>query len=161
MGGKHTFFDKEFGSSDYDPNNSGTFIPNLVAVAMPFKGQLWDEVYLVIKNECNKLNLKPQRVDEYFHSGIVLRDISELIENSEFLIFDLSLERQNVYYELGYAHGVGNDAGEILLIAKEGTKLHYDISGLRVHYYDSLGHLQKILSSKLEEMVRTSRRNFH
>ena len=70
------------------------------------------------------------------------------------LVFDLSGERQNVYYELGYAHGVGNEAKEILLIAEEGTTLHYDIAGLRVHFYKSLEGLQTTLARGLAEMIR-------
>jgi hypothetical protein len=149
---------REFGRDDYDSGNRGTFTPNLVGVAMPFKGDEWDGIYSVIKDECKKAGLRSQRVDEYVRSGVVIRDIAELIENAEFLIFDLSRERQNVYYELGYAHGVGNEAGDILLIAQEGTQLHYDIAGLRVHFYESLDRLRQLLARTLSEMVRASRR---
>jgi hypothetical protein len=56
-------------------------------------------------------------------SGLVIREITDLIERCEFIICDLTNERLNVYYELGYAHGVGNEAREILLIAKEGKAI--------------------------------------
>lgn len=157
MGRKHSFMDREFGRGHYDPDDSGSFVENLVGVAMPFRGPESDEVYATIRDVCTRHGLLPQRVDEYTRSGIVVRDIAELIEQAEFLIFDLTDERQNVYYELGYAHGVGNEASEILLIAKEGTQLHYDIAGLRVHFYDSPTHLASILSKALEEMIRVSR----
>ena len=127
-------------------------------MSMPFKGEEWDQIYAIVKEECQRLVLRPQRVDEYIRSGIVVRDIAELIENAEFLVFDVSRERQNVYYELGYAHGVGNEASEILLVAREGTELHYDIAGLRVHFYKSPDHLRKILARALGEMIRVSRR---
>lgn len=126
---------------------------------MPFKGEQSDEVYRVIKEECHRLGLKPERVDEYVRSGVVVRDIADLIEKAEFLVFDLSGARQNVYYELGYAHGVGNEAREILLIAKEGTELHYDIAGLRVHFFTSLDQLQSILSRSLKTMVSDGRQD--
>lgn len=158
MGDRHPFMSREFGRDDYDPDNPGSFKPDMVGVAMPFKGEEWDNVYAVIKEECVKLALKPQRVDEYVRSGIVIRDIAELIESAEFLIFDLSAERQNVYYELGYAHGVGNEADDILLIARQGTHLHYDIAGLRVHFYDSLDDLRAVLSRSLGVMIRATRK---
>ena len=157
MGRKHSFMSREFGREDYDPSDEGEYIEGLVGVAMPFKGEEWDHVYSVIRAACEELNLRPERVDEYVPSGIVVRDIAELIERSEFLIFDLSRGRQNVYYELGYAHGVGNEASEILLVVEEGTDLHYDIAGLRVHFYRSPDDLKRIISNGLREMIRVSR----
>ena len=148
--------DSEFRRGGYDPGDEGEYIPGLVGIAMPFKGEEWDQIFTIIKEECKKLNLRPQRVDEYVRSGIVVRDIADLIEKAEFLIFDLSRERPNVYYELGYAHGVGNEASDIMLIAQEGTELHYDIAGLRVHFYGSHKHLRDILCRSLAEMIRIS-----
>jgi hypothetical protein len=57
------------------------------------------------------VGLHASRVDENVGSGIVIREISELIERAEFIICDLTLERPNVYYELGDAHGAGNEGG--------------------------------------------------
>ena len=39
MGRKHTFMDREFGGSDYDMDDQGTFERNLVFVIMPFGWQ--------------------------------------------------------------------------------------------------------------------------
>jgi len=158
MGRNHTFMDREFGGSDYDPDDQGTFERGLVFVIMPFKGQEMTDVYAGIKSECAKLGLHSQRVDENVGSGFVVREITELIERAEFLICDLTRERPNVYYELGYAHGVGNEGMDILLIAQEGTTLHFDIAPLRVEYYRSTEHLRSIVSSSLKEMMRLTRR---
>jgi hypothetical protein len=158
MGRQHSFMDRQFGRGNVDPDDEGTFDEGLVGVAMPFKGARSDEVYAVIREVCLGLGLRPQRVDEYSHSGLVLRDIADLIERSEFLIFDLTHERQNVYYELGYAHGVGNMAEEVVLIAEEGTPLHYDIAALRVHFYGSPADLKTILKVVLSNLVKRSRR---
>ena len=157
MGRGYSFIDSEFHSKNYREGDDGDYTRGLVAVAMPFKEQESDQVYDTIKIACEALGLNPHRVDKYVKSGVVIRDIAKLIEEAEFLIFDLTGERQNVYYELGYAHGVGNEAIDILLIAVEGTKLHYDIAGLRVHFYKSLEDLQQILSQTLTEMIRISR----
>ena len=154
-----SFMDGEFRSARYSEDDAGEFVKGLVAVAMPFKGERSDNVYQIIKEECKRLGLKAERVDEYIRSGIVIRDIAELIEKAEFLIFDLSGARQNVYYELGYAHGVGNQASEILLIAEEGTELHYDIAGLRVQIFESLDHLRSILSRSLQSMASDGRQD--
>jgi len=83
--------------------------------------------------------------------------VTQLIEDAEFLVCDLSRERPNVYYELGYAHGVGNEAEDILLVAREGTKLHFYGAPLRVHYYESPEHLKEIVATQLRAMSLSAR----
>ena len=158
MGRQSTFMDREFQRPDYDPEDLGDFKPNTVFVIMPFTGDQLRDVYSAIKDECSKLHLKAKRADENVGSGFIIREITELIEDSEFIICDLTDERPNVYYELGYAHGVGNESPDILLIAKEGTRLHFDIAPLRVQYYRSTEHLRSIVASSLKEMIRITRR---
>jgi hypothetical protein len=138
MGRKHTFMDRAFGRSDYDPEDPGEFVRGLVFVIMSFTGSASSETYSVVKDECSRLGLQARRADEEGGSAFVIGDVTRLIEDAEFIICDLSEERPNVYYELGYAHGVGNESDDILLVAREGTRLHFDIAPLRVQYYASL-----------------------
>ena len=106
-----------------------TFVMEKVFVMMPFsKEEGFDDVYSAIEDECRKLGLKAEREIRTFGAGIILRKIFEAIEKAEFIIADLSSERPNVYYELGYAQGVGNTESDILIIAKKGTKIHFDVS---------------------------------
>jgi hypothetical protein len=100
-----------------------------------------------------------RRVDETAGSGLVIREITDLIERAEFIICDLTRERPNVYYELGYAHGAGNEAMDILLIAEEGTTLHFDIAPLRVHFYSSTEHLRSVVSAGLKAMIKATRKH--
>ena len=155
---QHTFMDGEFGRPGFDPNDAGDFQHNLVFVIMPFNGEEMTEVYSAIKDECLKLGLTATRADENVGSGFVIREITDLIEEAEFIICDLTHERPNVYYELGYAHGVGNEASDLLLIAKEGTQLHFDIAPLRVVYYRSTEHLRSLAAASLKEMIRVTRK---
>ena len=132
---------------------------NLVFVVMPFsKGPELKEVYNVIKDECSQLGLITKRADELVGAGLIIEDVKKQIQKAEFIICDLTYERPNVYYELGYAHGVGNKPLDILLIAKEGTELHFDIAPLRVRYYQSMDELRSILSFDLREMIKRTRR---
>jgi len=155
---EHTFMDREFGRRDYDPDDHGEFIRDLVFVIMPFSGPESADVLAAIKDECGKLGLHARRVDENVGSGLVLGEITKLIEDAEFIICDVTSERPNVYYELGYAHGVGNESADILLIARQGTVLHFDIAPLRVQYYRSTEHLRTILSTNLKRMIEVTRR---
>ena len=158
MGRDHTFMDREFGRPGYDPEDQGEFEEGLVFVIMPFCGQDMTDAYAVIKDGCKNLKLRAKRVDEGSGSGLIIREITDLIVRAEFIVCDLTNERPNVYYELGYAHGVGNEAMDILLIAKEGTILHFDIAPLRVQYYSSIEHLRTLISSNLKAMIKATRK---
>ncbi|MCK4765440.1 MAG: hypothetical protein KAW12_24775 [Candidatus Aminicenantes bacterium] len=158
MGRSHTFMDREFGHPDYDPDDQGEFERDLVFVIMTFSGYEMDDVYSAIKDECLKLKLKTVRVDENVGSSFVIREITELIEKAEFIICDLTHEKPNVYYELGYAHGVGNESSDILLIAKEGTNIHFDIAPFRIQFYKSTEHLRKVINSNLKKMIEITRK---
>jgi hypothetical protein len=157
LGRKHTFMDRAFGRPDYDSDDPGEFIHGLVLAIMPFTASSSNEIYFVIKDECAKIGLQARRADEESGSAFVIGDITRLIEDAEFIVCDLSEERPNVYYELGYAHGVGNESDEILLVAREGTRLHFDISPLRVQYYSDLEQLRRILKDQLQHMIQVTR----
>jgi len=156
MGRDHSYMDEAFRGPRYDPFASASFTLGVVGVMMPL-GPAMSEVFATIRVTCESLDLVAKRADDSVGSGIVLRDIVEIIEDSELLIFDLTHERPNVYYELGFAHGVGNESADILLIAKSGTQLHFDIAPIRVRYYDSIHDLAHILTEALPKMLQVSR----
>ena len=135
-----------------------SYSPGKVFVAMTFSGAAEKSRILhAIVRACRKFNLTASRVDELVGSGNILLRVIEEIEDGEFLIFDLTQERPNVYYELGYAHGVGNRPEDIILIAKKGTKIHFDITAFRLLFYESSGDLEKVLTAELKKLVPLSR----
>ena len=151
-----TFVDNQFDDPNYNPYDGGRFERNRVFVVMPIRDDMNSE-YEAIREECESLGLLPHCVDESVGAGILLKEITEYIEKAEFIIFDLTHESPNVYYELGYAHGVGNEAYDILLLAKEGTKLHFDISPLTVNFYQNIEELKTAISSNLKNMIQMTR----
>jgi len=157
MGRKETYRESAYAES-VDPDDYGTFTKDLVFVAMAFdiSSELSD-TYQAIKRACSSLGLHAQRVDDEPDSGPIPVKILRAIEDAEFLVFDLTVERPNVYYELGYAHGVGNRSIEIDLIAKTGTKIHFDVAHLGVMFYESAIDLENKLVPRLKKMMRDSR----
>ena len=151
-----SFADREFARQRKKAVQS-KYEPGLVFVIMTFRGT--EKLYAAIKDECAKLGLNAVRVDEPTGSGFIIRDIYQLIQSAEFIICDLTHERPNVYYELGFAHGVGNGAENILLIAKAGTTLHFDIAPLRIQLYRSKPDLRSILHRDLETMMQKTRKS--
>jgi len=129
---------------------------NLVFVIMSLR-RGGRTVYAAIQDECRKLKLDARRSDDDVGSNLVIQEIAYLIHQAEFIICDLTHERPNVYYELGYAHGVGNNGTNIILIAKAGTRLHFDVVPLRVHYYSSTRTLRNLLARNLKPMLEARR----
>jgi hypothetical protein len=142
---------------DSNDEDDVTFDPDLVFVIMPFEGDEMRRTYSTIKDECSKLGLNAVRVDENVGSGLIINEVTDLILRCEFIICDLSRERPNVYYELGYAHGVNMKPSRIFLIAKEGTSIHFDLSPYRIQYYYSSEHLRSLIRQRFAQMVEECR----
>ncbi len=134
--------------------DKGKFQKNLVFVGMAFDlPSNLSDTYQAIKRSCEELGLNAVRVDDFQDSGPITVQVLKGIEDAEFLIFDLSADRPNVYYELGYAHGVGNRSEEIILLAKKGSKIHFDISSLRILEYSSVIDLENKLTLRLKNII--------
>ena len=85
-----------------------------------------------IKRACDAVGVKAHRVDEVEHSTSITAVLLNEIKTHRFLISDLTHQRPNVYYEVGYAHGLGK---EVILTAQAGTEVHFDIAGYNVIFY--------------------------
>ena len=109
-----------------------------------------ERVYQIIKDEAHKCDIKAERIDEIHTSGRITNEVLEKIKTSDYIFIDLTLERPNVYYELGYCHGLGKDFKKIILMAKNGTKLHFDIKDMRTIYYENPHHLKHQLNKRLK-----------
>lgn len=141
-----------------DRHYQGEFIKNRVFVGMAFDiSSDISDAFQAIRRSCEKVSLDAFRIDDQVGSGPIPNRILREIEEAEFLVFDLSVERPNVYYELGYAHGVGNRAEDILLIAKLGTNIHFDIAHLNIHFYQSTTELERDLPEKFRKMIKITR----
>lgn len=161
----HDGYNDEDGYEDEDNNESDdsnrpSFEENLVFVIMPMIGEEADKLFRIIKQECSKIGLNAERADDYLGSSLIINDIVELLKDCEFIICDVSQERPNVYYELGYAHGMEMSHDSIFVMAKEGTKIHFDLSAFRIHFYYSFDNLRTLLRRKFAETVKVARENY-
>lgn len=121
-------------------------------VVMPFREKM-DEIYEIIKNTCYEQGIRVNRADEISGAGYVMQDVVNLIQASDIIICDLTFERPNVYYELGYTHGkMIHSSDNILLVAKEGTEVHFNVASLRIQFYRKTT-LRDILNRNLKRMI--------
>ena len=60
----------------------------------------------VIKPTCEKFGLTAIRADDIYKSGLIINDIARSIEEASVIIADVTIDNPNVFYEVGYAHGI-------------------------------------------------------
>ena len=126
--------------------------PNTAFIIMPIypsKPDLLD-VLNSIKEICAKFSIGAVRADEIEHQQQITDVVLQQIRECEFLIADLSLERPNVYYEIGYAHAIGKRP---ILFRKKGTPLHFDLSVHNAREFENVTELKKKLESYFEEVL--------
>jgi guanylate kinase len=100
------------------------------------------DVHAAIKRACDDVGVRAERVDDTEFTGQITEKVLSSIRVSEFVIADLTHERPNVYYEIGYANALNKP---LVLVARRGTKPHFDVQGMRVLYYDNLVKLEDSL----------------
>ncbi|MDU0457632.1 MAG: TIR domain-containing protein [Geobacteraceae bacterium] len=113
-------------------------------VVMPFgvkplpdgKSELnFDHIYQnIIRPAGAQAGWKVTRIDDIVHPGPISDDYLREIFFSDLVLADISVPNANVYYELGIRHAISS--GGTLLLAIKGTPLPFDLSHLRVLFYD-------------------------
>jgi len=116
-------------------------------VVMEF-GASFDELYSeVIKGICGEYQVEVLRADEMYGPGLIIGDIAKQIARAQLVIADVTPRNPNVYFEVGYALAMQKP---IILLAKKGTALPFDVAPFRVLFYeDSIGG-----KSRVEEGLR-------
>lgn len=112
------------------------------------------EICKTIKEVCKSFGIKAVRADDVEHSDKITDLILEKIRTSEFLIADLSGEKPNVYYEVGYAHAINRKPHLYRML---GTKLHFDLSVHNVPEYDTIDDLKRQLTNRFSAIKQTNK----
>jgi len=122
---------------------------------MPFKTEL-DNVYFAIERIGENLNCKVNRGDDLQISDKISDKILTYLIDSDLIIADISYHSPNVFLEVGYALAEGK---EILLIAKSGENLPFDIQDYKVVAYadpTNIKNLLKFLEEPIKEALKRS-----
>jgi hypothetical protein len=118
-------------------------------VIMAFGGNptLQDHYELAIRPTVEAFDIDCIRVDELDYNGKITEKIIGLIQNAHFIIADLTEERPNCYYELGYAHALNKAV--IHTVNKE-SPIHFDVKDYNFIVYTRVQELSERLKKRIE-----------
>jgi hypothetical protein len=106
----------------------------LVFVISPFAPEM-DAIYLAISGAAKAVGLRAERVKDMKGDYRITDQILAMIGRARLVIADLTHERPNVYFELGYARGLGK---KVITILRAGTTAHFDVHDWTyLEYFDS------------------------
>jgi hypothetical protein len=98
------------------------------------------DVLEAIKEGAIKCGITAERVDEVESNERITDRILESITKAEFVIVDLTKERPNVFFEAGFAQGLGKTP---IYIAREGTTIHFDLKDYPVIFFRNMKELKE------------------
>jgi hypothetical protein len=104
-------------------------------IASAFDQKDVDAIYdRAIRPVLKELKLRPSRVDRVEHNDDIDDRIFRLIDQSEICIADLTFARPSVYYEAGYAFGIGKPV--IYIARSDHFRAREDdkVGNMRVHF---------------------------
>jgi DNA-binding NtrC family response regulator len=96
-------------------------------VVMPFSRRFNNIYRLAIQEPLRQLGLTCERADELQATGNLLTAIYQRLQQADVIIGDMTGKNPNVFYEIGFAHGIGRD---VILLTQ---KLSDIPSDLRLH----------------------------
>jgi len=122
-----------------------------IFVIMSFDKHLID-TYNAIKQAVTKIapEFLCERIDNIQDDFRITDKILECIQRSTLVIADLTGERPNVYYELGFARGIGK---KVIHLARNGTFLHFDVKDFNTIFYENIRDLEEKLAIRLCTML--------
>lgn len=142
------------------------FASNTAFVAMWFSGEMDSAYQNAIKpaiesEECG--HFKAFRVDKKEHNNDITDEIIAEIKASRFVVADMTGYRGGVYYEAGYARGLGK---EVIITCrkdwfdgdeKDGEwikeRIHFDINHLNIIVWETEGELKQRLINRIRATI--------
>jgi hypothetical protein len=125
--------------------------PNVFVIMSFASSGEYKDLYAAIKRVCSdkKFNYDAKRVDESNLNKRIIPEIHRQVRQCAFVIADVTEQNPNVFYELGFADGL---AKEVILVAKKGTELPFDINDVPVLFWDSFTDFEEQLRKRVAEI---------
>ena len=122
-----------------------------VFVVMSFKElPEYTDLLAAISETCTKFGYEARRVDQAEDQKRILPEIIRGIRHCAFVIADVTEGKPNVFWELGLAVGLDK---EVVVVAKKGTELPFDINDVPVLFWDSFSEFKHKLSRRVGKIA--------
>ncbi len=121
----------------------------LISIMSFAESPQFKDLYTSIQRVCLKFDYDAKRVDESNLLKRIIPEITRQVRQSAFVIADVTEYKPNVFYELGFADGVGK---EVILVAKKSTELPFDITDVPVLFWDSFADFEEELEKKVKQI---------
>jgi hypothetical protein len=121
-------------------------------VAMCFSPQLREVYDKAFELALLDAGYKSRRMDLHIHSSNIIDEMLVEIGRSRFMVADLTNHKGGVYFEAGYAMGLGL---RVIFTCHEEHKagLHFDVQQFPHLYWTEPEGLRKILGLRVERLV--------
>jgi hypothetical protein len=95
---------------------------------------------------------EPRRVDRHQHNKQITDEMLALIRQSRFIVADATLERPNVYFEAGFAQGLGLD---VIWTCQKDAPRHFDVRQFKFLEWrpDAFPDLRRRLKERIEATI--------
>jgi len=120
-------------------------MPSSVFVITRFAAQYRD-VRAAYHDVCRQLGFNDGATVDTETTERIIPRIYEGIERSAFVIAEVSETSPNVFYEIGYAHGLGK---QVICTARKGTVLPFDIADANTIFWEDLESLKEQLKRRI------------
>jgi hypothetical protein len=122
---------------------------DLIFVLMPFVAELEDLYIYGIRRAAERAGYVCLRADEIEHNSDIMDQIIYNIQNATVVIAETTDKNPNVFYEIGFAHGKGQ---QVILLAKKGSDIAFDLKSKNHIIYDNIHDLEEKLVKRLEAL---------
>ena len=126
--------------------------PGRCFIAMSYHRSM-DEAYSSgIKPAVHDCGLEPIRIDQVPHNNKICDKIIAEIKQSQFVVADVTMQRQGVYFEAGFAMGLGRP---VIWLCKEDDKknMHFDTRQYNRIIWQSPEDLREKLADRIRATI--------
>ena len=127
----------------------GVLTPTTAFTIMPFKDEIYDDVFDSYHLVCKEAGFNAVRTDQSVSAERIIPRILSGIRRAAFVIADVTDTSANVFYEVGFAEGLGRP---VILTARKDTTLPFDIVDIPVLFWDTQKHLKDQLRIRVKEI---------